>query len=218
MTWAAKKKSIVLVLTPRCRQDGMPEYGRFTSREIKNVIHNTNENIKELMPYFIDFDNLGNYTLEYGGLIDLAIYRALRKAGIDQNYATNLVGDIMWQFIISSGSTKFYKLRKELVKLKTKDPDVFLGMYLKDALKFPYAEPGYQVKMYRDGNAYCMDFYSCAVYDFFKQFGQEELSMFRKAHCTFDYSAAERIAEGVSYQREHTLSDGDGVCDQRWSL
>ena len=93
---------------------------------------------------------------------------------------------------------------------------VFLEKYLQDALKFPYGEPGYRSKLYRDGNMYCMDFYSCQVYDFFKQFGQEELTLFRRTHCTFDYAAAEHIAEGVSYQREHTLTDGDEVCDMRW--
>jgi len=35
MAWKAKKKTIEQVLTPRCRRDGMPEYSRFISRDIR---------------------------------------------------------------------------------------------------------------------------------------------------------------------------------------
>lgn len=194
----------------------MPECGRFTAREIGRIIQDAGANIVELMPYLKHFDNLGNYTLVYSGLLNLAIYRALIKAGIDSNYATSLIGDINWQFRLSSGASKFYQLRKKLIKLRAKDQKAFLSEYLQGALRFPYSEPGYRGKFYQDGNVYCMDLYSCAVYDFFKQFGPEEITLFRKAQCTYDYAVAELIAEGVIYQREHTLADGDEVCDQRW--
>ncbi|MCJ7773667.1 MAG: hypothetical protein MUP22_11115, partial [Desulfobacterales bacterium] len=46
--WAAKKKTIIQILTQRCRRDGTPEYGRFTPREIKQIIFQANSNIKEL--------------------------------------------------------------------------------------------------------------------------------------------------------------------------
>ena len=58
----------------------------------------------------------------------------------------------------------------------------------------------------------------CPVYDFYKQFGQEEMTLFRKTWCTFDYTSAEYAAEGGKYQRKHTLSDGDEVCDMRWFI
>ncbi|MFW9957352.1 MAG: hypothetical protein ACFFCT_04710, partial [Candidatus Odinarchaeota archaeon] len=59
--WNAKKKAIFQVLIPRCRRDGQPEYGRFTLKEIKRIILQAKSNIQGLMPYFKDFDNLGNY-------------------------------------------------------------------------------------------------------------------------------------------------------------
>jgi len=39
----------------------MPQYGRFTPREIEQITYEANHDIKELMPYFIDLDNTGNY-------------------------------------------------------------------------------------------------------------------------------------------------------------
>ena len=107
MAWTAKKKTIIQVLTPRCRLDGMPEYGRFISRDIEQIILQAHSNIKELTPHFSDF---------------------------------------------------------------------------------------------------------------YKQFGKEEMTLFRKTWCTYDYAAAEHLVEGGKYQRKHTLSDADELCDMRWSI
>jgi len=68
IAWAAKKKTITQILTSRCRREDMPEHGRFTHKEIKQIISQANLNVKELMPYFNDLDNIGNYqneTLDY---------------------------------------------------------------------------------------------------------------------------------------------------------
>jgi len=218
--WAAKKKTIIQILAPRCRQDGMPEYGRFTTREIERIIFQAKLNIKELMPYFKDLDSIGNYQNEYAGLIDLAIYRALVKENIARDYAANLVGDMMWQSIVNAkGSIPIIDpLRKKWWRITTKDPTARLGKRIKAAMKYPYSEPGYKIKLYVDKNVYCMDIYSCPVFDFYRQFGEEEVTMFRKTWCTFDFSAAEYSVEGGKYQRQHTLSDGDEVCDMRWFI
>lgn len=218
--WTAKKKAITQVLAPRCRQEGMPEYGRFTPREIKQIIFQANLNIKELMPYFKNLDNIGNYLMEYGGLLDLAIYRALVKQKVDPNYAMNLIGDMIWQVVVNNkGSIPIIDpLRKKLAKLTTKDPMAFLEKRLKDGMKYPYSKPGYKIEFYKDKDVYCMDIYSCPVFDFYKQFGEEEMTMFRKTWCTFDYTLAEHLVEGGKYQRKHTLSDGDEVCDMRYFI
>jgi len=94
IAWSAKKKTISQILMSRCRRDGMPEYGRFTNKEIKQIILQANSNVNELMPYFHNLDDVGNYQNEYVGLIDLAIYRALLTANIERNYAVTLVGDM----------------------------------------------------------------------------------------------------------------------------
>lgn len=134
--WVIKKKTVVQVLTPRCRRDGEPEYGRFTPKDIERIIRQAESHLAALLPYFKDLPNIGNYTMAYAAMVDLAYYRALRGEKVDPGYATNLIGDINWQFVVN----------------------------------------------------------------------------------THDYAAAERLVEGGRYQREHTLSDGDGVCDMRWFI
>jgi len=95
VAWKAKKKTIIQILLSRCRKNGIPEHGRFTPKEIKQIILQTESNIKELSSSFMDPENIGNYQNAYVGLIDLAIYRAL-KMNIESSYAMNLVSDMMW--------------------------------------------------------------------------------------------------------------------------
>lgn len=198
----------------------MPEFGRFIPKEIEQIIHQVDLNAKELMPYFIDLDNTGNYQNEYVGLIDLAIYRALIRSKIDPDYAVRLVADMQWQAVVNAKGLipVIDPLRKKLRKLTTKDSMAYLEKLLRTMMKYPYSEPGYKIKFYRDKDVFCMDIYSCPVYDFYRQFGQEEVAFFRKTWCTFDYTAAEHVIAGGKYTREHTLSDGDEVCDMRWFI
>ncbi|MHA2305411.1 MAG: L-2-amino-thiazoline-4-carboxylic acid hydrolase [Candidatus Hodarchaeales archaeon] len=218
--WKTKKKTIAQTLVSRCRKDGTPEYGRFTPREIQQIIIQTNLHITELIPYFPYLDNIGNYQNTYVGLVDLAIYRSLVKRGIAREYATNLVADMMWLATVNAKGMipVIDPLRKKISKLRSKDSMTYLGKRLKSMLKYPYSEPGYKTDFYLSENVYHMDIYSCPVFDFYSQFGEVELAFFRKTWCTFDYTAAENIVEGGKYQREHSLSNGDKLCDMRWYI
>lgn len=218
--WSAKKKTISQILVARCRRDRLPEHGRFTPREIKRITRQARQNVRELMPYLHDLENIGNYQMEYGGLVDLATYRALVKEKIDPAYATTLVGDMIWQARTNARGVIpiVDPLRMMVARLTTSDRLDFLEKRLKDGVRYPYSQPGYRIDLYKDEEVWCMDIYSCPVYDFYNQFGHEELALFRRTWCTFDFAVAEHLVDGGSYQRKHTLSDGDGVCDMRWSI
>jgi hypothetical protein len=216
LVWKATKKSVMQVLTPRCKRDGEPEYGRFTPSDIERIIQQANLNVEELLPYLQNLDNIGNYLNVYVSLVDLAIYRTLVREGLSPSYAINLTGDINWQLGVNTSG--YFQLKKNLMALKTGEPKDLTGKFLEDMLKFPFGEPGYQVDFYQDNNTYYMNIYSCPVFDFYKQFGKEEMTVCRKVFCTYDYAVAERIGERCRYERKHTLSDGDEVCDMRWSI
>jgi hypothetical protein len=198
----------------------MPEHGRFTHKEIHQIISQADVNVKELMPYFTDLDNVGNYQNAYAGLLILAIYRALLKQNVARDYAVDLVGDMQWQAVLNAKGLIpiIDPLRKTLLRLVAKDSTAYLEKRLKGAMRYPYSKPGYKIDFYKEGNVYCMDIYSCPVHDFYRQFKEEEMTLFRRTHCTFDYTAAEHLVEGGKYQRKHTLSDGDEVCDMRWFI
>jgi len=39
---------------------------------------------------------------------------------------------------------------------------------------------------------------------------------FNRTWCQFDWAAAQAMAAGEKYERPHTLSAGDTICDMRW--
>ncbi len=217
---SAKKRTIPQILAARCRRENQPEFGRFTKREIKRIAARVELNIASLMPYLQDLENIGNYQTTFGGLIDLAIYRALVDHGVAKEYAVSLVGDMQWQSIVNANGTMpiIDPLRSGFWRWTIKDPLEILGKRIQVAMKFPYGEPGYKMKVSRVKNVYHMDIYTCPVYEFFKQFGAEEMHLFRRTHCTFDFAIADFRFEWGRYQRAHTLSDGDDVCDMRFSV
>ncbi len=63
---------------------------------------------------------------------------------------------------------------------------------------------------------FALDFYRCPVNYYFQALGKEELEFFRNSWCTMDWPFAEAMVKGGKYERRHTLSAGDNVCDMRW--
>jgi len=45
---------------------------------------------------------------------------------------------------------------------------------------------------------------------------EEERRFFYNSWCMFDFAIAKVMAKDGSYERPHTLSAGDDVCDMRW--
>jgi hypothetical protein len=54
------------------------------------------------------------------------------------------------------------------------------------------------------------------IFEYFKTQGEEALEFFRNSWCTLDFPLAEFMVKGGRYERPHTLSAGDNVCDMRW--
>lgn len=224
LVWRSCEKPTIQVLQTRCRQDGMPEYGRFSQQDIKQILCQTKSNIEELMPCFKDLDNIGNYQKQYETLLTLALYRSLIKANVESNYAINLIGDIIWVTVLNMQGfiPVISPLIRKLGKLTMKDPVAAIEKSVNTMRKYPYSEPGYKANVYRKGRAIHCDFSSCTAADFIKQFGKEEIKMFRRTWCTLDYALAENIVAGgngiCKYERAHCLADGDELCDQIYSI
>ncbi len=218
LAWKAKKRTLYQILISRCREEGEPASGRFTVREIDRIAARTRFHAGELSSYLLEMQSAGNYQNQYVGLLDLAVYRSLREEGIRARYASLLVADMMWQAVVNSKGIVplLDPIRKLYLRYIVKDPHRILGKRLKSMLQYPYSPPGYRIDFYEKDRVYCMDIYTCPVYEFYKQFKKEEMDLFAAAWCTFDFSAAEHVVPGGRYTREHTLSRGDAVCDMRW--
>ena len=214
--WKLKREVLFQLLRTRCRREHLPEHGYFQPRHIEQILLQAEANMKQLMPFFIDIDHLGNYRNEYLGLIDLAIYRALITEHVEKDYAISLVADSLWLAALHLQSSPLLAMGNILMRLSSKTPTDHLGKILNWVMKTRVGPPGYRVNVHRENDVFHLDYSSCLVHDFYKQFGKEELQFFRRTWCTSDFATAEMLVDGGRCERAHTLSDGDGVCDMRW--
>jgi hypothetical protein len=208
------QKAARKVLTGRLRNQEDPKKGRFLPSDVDRILDQARRNVDDLMPSMPEQKTLGNFQWVFLGLVCLAIYRSLLKEGIGQDYATNLIGDIMWKALEDRGVIR--SISNFIIHLITRDPHEQLGIKLRLILRYPYNPPGYESELSSDLNAYYWNFYRCAPLDFFRTQGEEALELFRKTWCLFDYESAEIMAKGGRYDRPHTLSAGDNVCDMKW--
>lgn len=216
--WAAKQKAMRQVLAPRNRAYAQPVKGKFTKDDIDRIITVTHESLLNLMPEIPPQQTIGSFQQVMIGVVDLAFFRALRSENVEATYATELVSDVMWQACLNSGGNipVAGRLIFPTIKRYIRDPLRALDIKLRLLMRYPYSPPGYKIAYRVEGGIAYMDVYRCPVWEFYRQFGDEEIQLFRQTWCTFDYTAAETMVDGGRYERSLTLSDGDEFCDQRW--
>jgi len=210
------KRSVYHVMIGRYRDPENPELGRYVKADIKPILRKTHHNVKKLAldVNFSRYRSLGNRLMTLLGVYSLSAYRAMRDSGISQEYALELFGDVGWRLYASG-----IKLPLSIIRPFTSNPQVRLNFVLRVFLYFPFSEDpaGYQRKHWKEDDRYCTDWTRCVVYDYFKSHGTDgEIEFFRRTWCHYDYAFPRLIHPDGFYERPHTLSNGDDVCDMRW--
>jgi len=218
-------KSIILFLfkyyffnTIRGRylSEDTPSLGRFSNRQISPVFKKINLMRKEILLKndMALYTTQGNKLIVYCGIISLAAYRSLRAAGLSHQYATSLASDIIWKLYILGA-----KILWICAGLLTRNPQKRLNKVLMWLCKFPFNQDpkGYQYNVQVMPNHLAMNFTQCAVHQFMlKNTTKEEMDFFNKSWCQFDFSLPGYLIDGGFYERDHTLSAGDSICDMKW--
>jgi hypothetical protein len=167
---------------------------------------------------------LGNRHNVYLAIITIGFYHALLDAGVEQSYAIVLFTDVGWKIYV-----KFISLPKRIVKLITTDPQRQINMMLRMFMRFPFSpagRPGYEGEARAEDDRFLTNWTFCAPFHFVKQYSQKqgdrgEVDAFYRSWCWFDWPLAYAMAEGSGkpgcYDRPHTLSRGDDVCDMCWA-
>lgn len=143
------------------------------------------------------------------GVFSLAIFRALLAEDIDKPYATELVTDLAWKIY-----EKWVVLPRVAARFAHRDPQQQMNMMLRMFLRFPFSRPGYDWQARPEVGAFALDIYRCPVRDYLRSQGEEEFM--RNSWCTLDFALAQAMTKGGHYQRPHTLTAGDRVCDMKW--
>lgn len=193
-----------------------PKHGRLTKRRLKETYKKIKEEQKRLQTQaeLSQYKSHGNRLMVFCGVISLAAYRGLRNEGLSHQYATQLVADVIWKLYILGAKTLWLA-----TSLIAREPQKRLNYTLRILCKYPFnTDPkGYQFKLQIMPDHLSMNFTQCAVHQFIKTLGSdEEMDFFRNSWCLYDFALPAYLTAGGSYEREHTLSHGDNICDMRW--
>ena len=208
-TLSLRAARAVLVGRRRCPRH--IEQGRFTRQDADRVMEQTWRNFDALISEAPHQKTPGGRRNVRLGVFTLAHYQALRSTVQDKEYATVLATDFCWR-----GYEQSISVSRLVARLVTRDPQKQMNFMMRMGLRYPFSRPDYDWKVHPDPDAFAVDFYRCPVFDYFKTQGEEALEFFRNSWCTLDFPLAEFMVRGGRYERPHTLSTGDGVCDMRW--
>jgi len=206
-------KCIHRVLVDRVRDRNNFKKGRFTRKEAQAVVEKTKEitlDIQQDVP-IPSCRSKGAARNIFLGAGSLALYRAILLQINDKDYATELATEVCWLSFKQS-----IELIKWIPKILYRSPQAQIKAGMKLALRFPFSRPDYDWEIIPSSDTFEVNFYECPVHEYFKKFGEEEMTYFRKNWCTQDFSIAEVMVENGRYERPNTLSDGDPVCNMKF--
>jgi hypothetical protein len=168
---------------------------------------------------------LGNRHNVFLGALTIAAYHALVDRGVERRYAMALFADVGWKVY-----ERMLKLPFFFARLRTGNPQARMDFVLRALLRFPFSAPGapgYDVRAWPEPGRFHTHWTYCAPLGFVKRYiarhgDQGEVEAFYQSWCLYDWPAADLLAGGQAgerghYERPHTLSRGDPVCDMCWS-
>lgn len=213
------------VFAGRLVQRDRPERGRFLRRDVDAVLARAWQHLDEMLPEaeLARIPTLGNRQNVYLAALTIAAHRAFLEAGIERSYAVELFSDVGWKVY-----ERLVSLPRWAARLLTRDPQRRLELILRALLVYPFSRPGrpgYECRAWSERDAFCTYWTHCPPYAFVRRWTEKhgdrgELEAFRKSWCWYDWAIARAMVgpeAETHYERPHTLSEGDDVCDMRWS-
>ena len=213
LQWAFKRSAYQILIGRYCNRE-KPVQGRFTRSQVDNLLTEIWRHSDRLIPEanLEQYKTLGNRQNVYLAVATRAAYHAFLEAGIDAIYATELISDIAWKVYAS-----WLSIPRFFARLVTRDPQKQMNFILRAFMRFPFSKPGYQRNVWQDADGLNTHFYRCPPQAYFQEHGTlEEMQFFFRTWCTFDWAIANEMVQGGRYERPHTLSAGDEVCDMKW--
>ncbi len=188
--------------------------GRFTREDVDRVLEGMWPKFERLLAdaHLERWEARGNRQNVTLAALSLATFRALLEFGVERDYAIELFSDVGWVVY-----QRLLRLPRFVARLASRDPQKRMNRILRRLLRYPFSPPGYKRRWWLDRDRFCVDIYRCPPYEFIKENGEEgDAEFFYKTWCTYDDALAQAIVKGGYYERPHTLSRGDDVCDMRW--
>jgi hypothetical protein len=214
-------------LEGRRRDRDRPELGRFLRADVNAFLDDVWVRVATLLGEedLNQIPTLGNRHNVFLGALTIAAFHALLDRGVEPRYAMELFADVGWKVY-----ERMLKLPYFFARIRTRDLQGRMSFALKALMRFPFSspgEPGYAVHAWSESGRFHTDWTYCAPLGFVKRYVERhgdrgELEAFYQSWCLYDWPAADLLSGGREgehghYEREHTLSRGDSVCDMCWS-
>lgn len=215
------RRSFRARITGRRRSPGRPEEGRFTRAEVDEIVEDAWQELASLLSaaHLDRYPRLGTRLNAFLSVATLAIYRALRRRGVEKTHAIRLLADAGWP--VYRDMIRIPRLPARLFRRTSQGRIDFV---IRAFLRFPFAPPadpdapGYRTETWKDAAGMHTHWTRCPPLEVFRELCEgDEIEAFRGTWCAFDYPAAEAMAEGGRFIRPHVLSRGDPVCDMTWT-
>jgi hypothetical protein len=214
------------ILAGRLIVRNRPEPGRFLHRDVNAILEQTWRHAGGMLPQ-AELERLpttGNRTNVFLAVLSTAAYRALVDAGVEREYASELVADVGWKVF-----ARLVSIPKWVARLLARNPQQRINLVLRMLMVYPFSSqerPGYECKAWAEADRFCTDWTFCPPYEFVRRYVEKhgdrgEIEAFRRSWCGYDWALTYELVDGRygergHYERPHTLSSGDPTCDMRW--
>jgi hypothetical protein len=204
--WVARRAMI-----GRNRSRLEPEQGRFTTAEVNRILDQSWRDFDTLLPDLSRQPTLGSRLNLRLATLTLTFYRNLTAAGIESQYAIELISDTCWkiyQWWGYLGKLTIHLFHTDVIGLQSQrvQPD---GTW---RISFPFNPPGYLARYVPTENGLGFDMIRCPVAEYMRAQGASDLAV--GTWCMLDYALAEM--QGLRPERTGTLAGGDKQCNFRW--
>jgi hypothetical protein len=231
--WQAAVKLVARYLVRRAARQALqgrlldphePGRGRWLRADVRAFLEATWRRVDDLLPAACleRLPTYGNRLNVFMAIVTTAAYREMLDRGVSREYATTLVADVGWKiyaWMLTASATP--------ARVLTRSPRRRLEWTLKLLMRFPFSapgKPGYEVKAWRQGEAFFTHWTHCPPQAFVRSLVEAEedrgeLEAFYRTWCLYDWAGADLLAgDGGNghYERPHTMSRGDAVCDMCW--
>ncbi len=204
--WAAGR-----ALVGRNRSRHEPQRGRFTAQEVNRYLDQSWRAWPALVRDVRREPTLGSRLNVGLAALTLAMLHSLAGAGIDRQYAIELIGDTCWTIYqywgrVGAFVARLFGRRSLENAIRRVRPDGGWPM------SFPFNPPGFHARYVPVPGGLGFDVIRCPVAELFHRHGGADLAV--HTWCMLDYPLAEMLR--LKLQRTRTLAAGDPACDFRW--
>jgi len=203
------KQATKAELVGRTRDHQSPEKGRFTKKDVTDLLGRVWQMYDELAPHVPQEPKPGNQMNMLLSCITLACFRILMAEGIGREYAIELIGDMTWKIYKEWGRIPIFG-----ASLITRDPRERMRMSVNMFLRFPFTPPGYVFKRLPSEDGISFDVLRCPVAEYLRQQNASDLCV--STWCDLDFPLAEMW--GGWLERTTTLASGCAQCDFRFKV